>query len=80
MVDAGSTLGLMEIVSLRETMDASDSAQFQPELRTSTALHPDSDIIPVTRANGVLTTYVQPTGGTISGQGFVIGLDGWVPR
>ena len=80
IVDAGSTLGLMEIASLRETMDASDSAQFQPELHTSTALHPDSEIIPVTRANGVLTTYVQPTGGTISGQGCVINLDGWVPR
>jgi imidazolonepropionase-like amidohydrolase len=80
LVDAGSTLGLMEISSLRETMDASDSAQFQPELHTGTALHPDSEIIPVTRANGVLTTYVHPTGGTISGQGCVIGLDGWVPR
>ena len=33
------------------------------------ALHPDSELIPVTRANGVLTTYVQPAGGLISGPG-----------
>ncbi|HEV3122174.1 MAG TPA: amidohydrolase family protein, partial [Isosphaeraceae bacterium] len=67
MIDAGSVLGLFEVGSLPETQDYSDSAQFQPELHTSTALHPDSEIIPVTRANGVLSTYVQPSGGSISG-------------
>ena len=80
LVDAGSQIGLSEIGSLSETQDYADSARFQPELRTSSALHPDSELIPVTRANGVLTTYVQPTGGTISGQGCVVNLDGWVPR
>ena len=80
LIDAGTPLGLYEIGSLSETQDYADSAQFQPELRTSTALHPDSELIPVTRANGVLTAYVQPTGGLISGQGCVIDLDGWVPR
>ena len=34
----------------------------------------------MTRANGVLTAYVQPSGGLISGQGCVIDLNGWVPR
>jgi imidazolonepropionase-like amidohydrolase len=79
MVEAGSVLGLFEVGSLAETQDYADSAQFQPELHTSTALHPDSELIPVTRANGVLTTYVQPSGGSISGQGCVINLAGWVP-
>ena len=79
MVDAGTLLGLFEVGSLSETQDFADSAQFQPELRTSVALHPDSELIPVTRANGVLTAYVQPTGGLISGQGCLINLDGWVP-
>ena len=80
LVDAGSTLGLFEIGSLSETQDYADAAQFQPELRTSTALHADSEHIPVTRANGILTSFVQPTGGVISGQGCVIDLHGWVPR
>jgi imidazolonepropionase-like amidohydrolase len=79
LIDAGSVIGLFEIGSLPETQDAADTAPFEPELRTSTALHPDSEIIPVTRANGVLSTYVQPTGGTIAGQGCVIDLEGWVP-
>ena len=80
MIDAGSTVGLFEIGSLRETQDFADSAQYQPELSSSKAIHPDSEVIPVTRVNGVLASYTQPSGGTISGQGCVIGLDGWVPR
>ncbi|MBV8267317.1 MAG: amidohydrolase family protein [Planctomycetaceae bacterium] len=80
LIDAGTRLGLYEIGSLSETHDDADSAQFQPELRTSSALYTDSEQIPVTRANGVLIAYVQPAGGLISGQGCVIGLDGFVPR
>ena len=79
LVDAGSTIGLSEIGSLPETQDFADASRFEPELRASTALRPDSEHIPVTRANGVLTAYVQPTGGLISGQGCVIDLRGWVP-
>jgi imidazolonepropionase-like amidohydrolase len=80
MIDAGSELGLFEIGSLTETQDHADAAQFQPELRASIALHPDSEHIPVTRANGVLTAFVGPTGGTIAGQCCLINLNGWVPR
>ncbi|HEU5118727.1 MAG TPA: amidohydrolase family protein, partial [Isosphaeraceae bacterium] len=79
MVDAGAILGLFEIGSLSETQDQSDSATFQPELRSSVAIHPDSTIIPVTRANGVLSAYVQPSGGIIAGQGALMDLAGWVP-
>ncbi len=44
------------------------------------ALCADSEHIPVTRANGILTSFVHPSGGVISGQGCVIDLHGWVPR
>ena len=44
MVDAGSTIGLFEIGSLNGPNHA-DAAQFQPELRSSSALHPDSGCI-----------------------------------
>jgi imidazolonepropionase-like amidohydrolase len=80
MVDSGSALGLFEVGSLTETQDYADAAQFQPELLSSNALHPDSEHIPVTRANGVLTSFVEPSGGVISGQGCLIDLHGWVPR
>jgi imidazolonepropionase-like amidohydrolase len=80
MIDAGSTIGLSEIGSLAETQDFADASRFQPELLASTALRADSEHIPVTRANGVLTVLVQPTGGLISGQACVVNLRGWVPR
>lgn len=79
MIDSGSRVGLFEVGSLRETQDVSDSATFQPELVTGTALHPDSEIIPVTRANGVLTVLAQPGGGLIAGQSSLANLAGWVP-
>ena len=79
LIDAGSVLGLFEVGSLAETQDYADSAQFQPELRAASALRPDSELIPVTRANGVLSALVQPSGGLIAGQACVINLDGWVP-
>ena len=41
------------------------------------AINPDSELIPVTRANGVLLTLTTPTGGLISGTSAVIQLDGW---
>ena len=79
MVDAGTPVGLIEIGSLDETKDFADSAQYQPELKTSTALHSDSEIIPVTRANGILTSLVMPSGGTIAGQAAAVEWNGWVP-
>ncbi len=48
--DAGSTIGLSEIDSLPVTQDYADASRFEPELRASTALRPDSEHIPVTRA------------------------------
>jgi len=79
LIDSGSRVGLFEVGSLRETQDVSDSATFQPELLTSTALKADSEIIPVTRANGVLTALAQPGGGMISGQSALANLGGWIP-
>ena len=41
------------------------------------AVNPDSEIIPVTRSNGVLVTLAAPYGGLMSGRSGVIQLDGW---
>ena len=53
MIDAGTVLGLTELGSARETHDFAEGGDFQPDLRASTAINPDSELIPVTRANGV---------------------------
>ena len=80
MVDAGSTIGLFEVGSLTETQDFADAAQFQPELRTSTALHPDSEHIPGHAANGILTVVRPAHRRHDLGPGLLINLNGWVPR
>ena len=41
------------------------------------AFHLDSEIIPVTRANGVLLALVAPSGPHLSGRSSVMQLDGW---
>lgn len=79
MIDAGTVLGLVEIDSARETNDSRDGGDFQPDLRASIGINPDSELIPVTRANGVTTAVTRPTGSLVPGQGALINLAGWVP-
>jgi imidazolonepropionase-like amidohydrolase len=80
MIDAGTVLGLAELESARETQDYQEGGDFQPDLRAAIAVNPDSELIPVTRANGVLAVVTRPTGSVIAGQGALINLAGWVPR
>jgi imidazolonepropionase-like amidohydrolase len=79
MIDSGTVLGLVEIGSARETDDSRDGGDFQPDLRASIGINPDSELIPVTRSNGVTTVVTRPTGSLMPGQGALINLNGWVP-
>jgi imidazolonepropionase-like amidohydrolase len=80
MIDAATVIGLTELGSARETHDFAEGGDFQPDLRASIAINPDSELIPVTRANGVLTVVVRPIGSIIAGQSALINLAGWVPK
>src|SRR5205807_5615424 len=80
MIDAGAVLGWTELDSAKETRDVAEGGGFQPDLRASIAINPDSELIPVTRANGVTTVVTRPTGSIIAGQSALINLAGWVPR
>src|SRR5262249_43354351 len=80
MIDAATVIGLTELGSARETHDYSEGGDFQPDLRASIAVNPDSELIPVTRANGVLSVLTRPTGSIIAGQSALINLAGWVPK
>jgi imidazolonepropionase-like amidohydrolase len=80
MIDAGTVLGLTELGSARETHDFAEGGDFQPDLRASTGINPDSELIPVTRANGVTAVVTRPTGAIVAGQGALINLSGWVPK
>src|SRR5262249_45146765 len=79
LIDAGTQVGLTEIGSARETHDFAEGGDFQPDLRAVVAVNPESELIPVTRANGVLTVVVRPTGAVVGGQAGLLDLAGWVP-
>ncbi len=87
MIDAATLVGISEISSVRETADISEVGEFNPQLRSSIAVNPESEHIPVTRANGITSVGVLAAGvsggfgfGEISyigGQISLMHLDGW---
>ena len=77
MINAATTVGLSEIGAVRETNDVSELGDFNPQLRALIAVNPESEHIPVTRANGITTVLTMPEGGVISGRAALIRLDGW---
>ncbi len=77
LINAASQLGLVEISGIAQTVDARELAEFQPDLRTMSAVNPHSEHIPVSLCEGVTTTHVIPSGGIISGRSALIQLSGW---
>ncbi|PYU88649.1 MAG: amidohydrolase [Acidobacteria bacterium] len=77
MINAWSNIGLTEIGSVPATNDASEIGDYNPHLLAFTAIHPDSEHIPVARANGITASLSVPAGGILSGQAVLLHLDGW---
>ena len=77
LFDSLSYLGLVEIDSVNATIDNAEVGSLNPNVRANTAFNPDSEAIPVARANGVLFSLISPTGGLVSGRSAVMQLDGW---
>lgn len=77
LIDANTTLGLVEIGSVRATRDFVETGSINPNVRAEAALNPDSELLPVARANGVALALSVPQGGVISGTSAFIMLDGW---
>ncbi len=77
LLDAHTDMGLVEINSIRATIDNSETGAINSNVKSWVAVNPDSEIIPVTRSNGVLLTLSAPKGGLIAGRSAVLQLDGW---
>ena len=77
LISPGSSLGLTEINALRPTRDEREVGTHTPEIEAWTAVNPDSELIPVARANGVTHSLIIPMGGSISGTSGLIALEGW---
>lgn len=84
-ISAATTVGLEEIASVRATVDTRELGTINPNARAQVAFNPDSEMIPVARANGVLTVLAVPAAASdqghprnlIAGQSALMRLDGW---
>jgi len=86
IIDSGSTVGIQEISAVTESNDVSEIGKFDPQIRSYIAVNPESEHIPVVRANGVTAVLAIPGGGgrrgggsgqIIGGNASLIRLDGW---
>ncbi|MBA3316123.1 MAG: amidohydrolase family protein [Planctomycetota bacterium] len=77
LFEAMSDVGLVEIDAVRATIDKAETGSLNPNVKAWVSVNPDSEVIPVTRSNGVLIAVTAPSGGLISGQAGVLQLDGW---
>lgn len=79
-ITANTAMGLTEISAVRATLDQVETGTNNPNSRAIVAVNADSEIIPVTRANGVLAALSVPRAGFaggIGGTSALIQLDGW---
>jgi imidazolonepropionase-like amidohydrolase len=89
LINAATNVGLVEIESLRDSVDLDEIGPFNPELRAEIAFNPSSEHVEVTRASGITSVISLPGSGSrggrgggtndslISGQGALMHLDGW---
>ena len=79
LISAHTAMGLVEMSSVRGTVDVAETGALNPNARAQSAINPDSELIPVSRSNGILTALSVPqtTTGLISGTSTLIRMDGW---
>jgi len=77
MIDAYTPLGLSEIGGISTMNLRSEMGEFNPHMRAVVAINVDSDMMAITRANGVTTAITAPSGGLISGQAALVNMAGW---
>jgi len=79
LIDSGAQVGLTEISSVPGSVDTAELGDINPNARAEVALNPHSNVIPVTRVNGITTVVVEPEGGVVSGSSALVNLAGWTP-
>ena len=77
LILTASQLGLIEVSSVRATIDAAEIGEMNPSIRSIVAYNTDSKVINTLRTNGILLANIIPAGGIISGSSSVVQLDAW---
>ncbi|MHC4541813.1 MAG: amidohydrolase family protein, partial [Planctomycetota bacterium] len=77
LIESHSNLGLTEIGAVDVTNDTTERGDINPNVRAEVAVNPESEHIPVARANGIALAVAAPRGGLISGRSALMMTDGW---
>ena len=77
MIALNTDLGLAEIDAVRATLDIREVGEYTPDVYSWLAVNPDSELLPVARANGVSHFEPVPAGSVLAGQSCLMALDGW---
>jgi imidazolonepropionase-like amidohydrolase len=77
MIALNTDLGLVEIGSVRGTIDVKEVGEYTPDVYSWLAVNPDSERLPVARANGISHFEPTPTGAAVAGQSGLMALHGW---
>ncbi|QNL50722.1 amidohydrolase family protein [Olivibacter sp. SDN3] len=72
-----TNLGLVEVESVRATVDYAEVGENNAHVRSLIAYNADSKVINTLRSNGILLAQVTPQSGLVSGQSSVVQLDAW---
>jgi imidazolonepropionase-like amidohydrolase len=72
-----SVLGLTEIEAVRATADNTEVGDYTPDVESWVAVNPDSELLPVSRANGIAYFEPVPEGGIVAGQSGLVAMEGW---
>jgi imidazolonepropionase-like amidohydrolase len=77
LIISSSQLGLVEVPTVRATVDASELGEISASIRSIVAYNTDSKVTNTLRPNGILLANVFPDGGIIAGLSSVVQLDAW---
>jgi imidazolonepropionase-like amidohydrolase len=77
LIASSTNLGLVEVNSVRSTLDYQELGDINPNIQSIYAYNTDSKVINTLRTNGILLAGIVPDGGTISGASSVVQLDAW---
>lgn len=77
LILSASQLGLVEVPSVRSTIDAAEIGEINASIRSLVAYNTDSKVTNTLRGNGILIANVIPDGAVISGSSSVVQLDAW---
>ena len=77
LISSDTYIGLTEIGAVRASVDMTETGRINPNVKAEVAVNPESELIPVARANGITLAVSAPTGGLISGTSAMLMMDGW---